>query len=89
MERVNRAIAKRKINMESEPPEIQNDETVLKLYNERLVRKLEDKMLEMENEVSERKKAIDALQRSQELLQATQTLSKLGGWEYDLDTQET
>lgn len=89
MERVNRAIAKRKINMESEPPEIQNDETVLKLYNERLVRKLEDKMLEMENEVSERKNAIDALQRSQELLQATQTLSKLGGWEYDLDTQET
>ncbi|MDD4686932.1 MAG: response regulator [Candidatus Cloacimonetes bacterium] len=65
-----------------------NDETVLKLYNERLVRKLEDKMLETENEVLERKKAIVALQRSEGILKATQSLGKLGGWEIDMQNGE-
>jgi signal transduction histidine kinase/response regulator RpfG family c-di-GMP phosphodiesterase len=85
--RVEQVMEKHKAGIGSDQLEIHPDETVLKLYNERLVRKLEDKMLEMEMEVNERKKAIEALQRSQDLLKATQALSKLGGWEYDLDTK--
>ncbi len=64
------------------------EQEILKLYNERLVRKLEQKMLEMEQEVAERKKAIDALQRSESLLKSTQAMGKLGGWEINLSNSE-
>ena len=64
--------------------EIEDEKTVLKLYNERLVRKLEQKMVETEEEIQQRKKAMAALQRSEDILKTTQALGKLGGWEYDV-----
>lgn len=64
------------------------EQEILKLYNERLVRKLEQKMQEMEQEVHERKKAIEALERSESLLKTSQALGKLGGWEYVVETGE-
>lgn len=59
---------------------------ILKLYNERLVRKLEQKMLELEKEIEAREKALEALQRNEELLKSTQALGKMGGWEYDVSS---
>ncbi len=41
-----------------------NENEILKLYNERLVNKLEDKMLSLEKEVAERKRTEDALRAS-------------------------
>jgi len=61
-----------------------NDEDILKMYNERLVRKLEQKMSEMEKEVQAKLTALDALQRNESLLNATQSISKIGGWEYNI-----
>lgn len=48
------------------PPVVDNgEEEVLKLYNERLVRKLEQKMLELEQEIDARTKAEEVLRRSE------------------------
>ena len=47
---------------------LENDNEVRQLYNERLVAKLERKVLALENEISERKRAEEALQRSSSLL---------------------
>ncbi len=51
----------------SDPPWIQEDEA-LKLYSERLVRKLEQKMLQAELEITKRQEAEDALKESEEKL---------------------
>ena len=65
----------------------------LKNYNEVLVRKLEEKMLELERvnceltqDISERKAAQEKLGKSEALLMRTQELAKVGGWEYDTVT---
>lgn len=65
-----------------------SEEEVLKLYNERLVRKLEQKMLQTEDEIQAHLETLKALQRSEELLTATQSISKIGGWEWNVETQE-
>ncbi|PIP35013.1 MAG: hypothetical protein COX20_13810, partial [Desulfobacterales bacterium CG23_combo_of_CG06-09_8_20_14_all_52_9] len=59
------------------------EEEILKLYNERLVRKLEQKMLQLEKELQVRGKVEEALRKSQKLLNETQQIRKMGGWEYD------
>jgi two-component system, cell cycle sensor histidine kinase and response regulator CckA len=43
------------------------EEEVLKLYNERLVRKLEQRMLQLEREVQARQKAEETLRQSEEI----------------------
>jgi len=48
---------------------IEKAEEVLKLYNERIIRKLEEKILELEREIAERKKAEDAIRESKIKLQ--------------------
>ena len=47
---------------------LKNGNEVNRLYNERLVEKLEKKVLALENEITERKQAEEALQRSSSLL---------------------
>ncbi len=68
--------------------DIPTEEDVLKLYNERLIRKLEQKMLQTEVEIQAKLEALEALRRSEALLNASQRISKIGGWEWDLATQE-
>lgn len=62
----------------------ENEQEVQKLYSERLVRKLEQKMLETEQETIARKQAMKALQRNDRLLKATQRVANMGGWEWDV-----
>jgi len=70
------------------PVEQKKEEEILKLYNERLVRKLEQKMMQAEKEVLARRDAEEALQRSQSLLNATQRISRIGGWEWHVERRE-
>lgn len=86
--RINVLIENSRKGNHRKPQTSDTEEEILKLYNERLVRKLEIKMLEAENEVQERKKAIEALERSENLLRATQALAKVGGWEWILETNQ-
>jgi two-component system, cell cycle sensor histidine kinase and response regulator CckA len=84
LDRISKVTVRSKSSQAAQPRPISDEGTVLKLYNERLIRKLEQKMQELEAEVSEREKAMDALQRSEGMLKATQALGKLGGWVYDI-----
>lgn len=88
LERIDNALARKDDPHRFEQAETVDDETVLKLYNERLVRKLEEKMLEMETEVAERNKAMEALRRSEGILKTVQALEKMGGWVYYPETKE-
>lgn len=49
-------------------PASEEDDLILKLYNQRLVKKLEEKMVDLESEVTERKKAEEKLRESEKLL---------------------
>jgi PAS domain S-box-containing protein len=53
--------------------EHRDEEEILKLYNERLVRKLEQKMLQAENEIKKRKKIEETLKESEETLRRITT----------------
>ncbi|HQQ67288.1 MAG TPA: response regulator, partial [Candidatus Cloacimonadota bacterium] len=83
LSRVQMIVENKQKSEHSTTPAGTSEQEILKLYNERLVRKLEQKMLELEKEVEARKKALEALQRSEELLKSSQALGKMGGWEYD------
>ncbi|HOP46019.1 MAG TPA: response regulator [Desulfobacteraceae bacterium] len=61
------------------------EEEILKLYNERLVRKLEQKMLQLEEEVKARKEAEETLKLSNTKLQLALSSSNIGLW--DLNNQ--
>lgn len=87
LNRINKIIAEIQILEHHRAKQIADDDTVLKLYNERLIRKLEQKTMELEEEIAERRKALVALQRSEGLLTATQALGKMGGWVYDMASQ--
>jgi PAS domain S-box-containing protein len=60
------------------------EEEVLKLYNERLVRKLEQKMLQLENEVRTRQKAEEILRQSEEKYKTILRSIEDGYYEVDL-----
>ncbi|MFH1153334.1 MAG: response regulator [Pseudomonadota bacterium] len=60
----------------------------LKLYSERLVRKLEQKMLEAEQEIQRRQEAEQALLSGRERLIAAQRIAKMGDFTWDLETGE-
>lgn len=75
-------------NVSVKIPLLQTEEEILKLYNERLIKKLEQKMLQSEEEVRAKMEALDSLRRSEALLNTTQSISKIGGWEWDIENQE-
>ena len=50
----------------SEIPTEKDETVILKKYNERLINKLEKKMLDLENEIAERRQAEEALRESEE-----------------------
>ena len=64
-------------------------------YNEALIRKLEDKMLQLEeanrnleHDISERKLVEKALKKSQRLLAETEKIGHVGGWEFNIDNEK-
>ncbi|MBI5895360.1 MAG: response regulator [Desulfobacterales bacterium] len=61
-------------------------EEVFKLYNERLVRKLEQKMLEAEREIVARQAAEQALLESRERLITAQRIAKMGDFTWDIQS---
>jgi PAS domain S-box-containing protein len=61
---------------------------ILKLYSERLIRKLEQKMVEAEREVQARREAEEALRISNNRLQVALGSSNIGLWDWNLETQE-
>ena len=62
------------------------EEEALTLYSERLVRKLEQKMLESESEIQARQEAEKQLCISRERLIAAQRIAKMGDFTWDLET---
>lgn len=64
--------------------ELADEEELLVLYNQRLVRKLEQKMVEAEHEIEERKKVEAALRESQQHLMAAQRLASIGDFTWDV-----
>ncbi|BDD86261.1 hybrid sensor histidine kinase/response regulator [Desulfofustis limnaeus] len=68
--------------------ELADEEELLVLYNQRLVRKLEQKMVEAEREIEERKKVEAALRQSQQHLMAAQRLASIGDFTWDVGSGE-
>ena len=68
-------------------PVIESDEAY-KLYSERLVKKLEQKMLEAEREIEARKLAEKELRKSRERLVEAQRLACMGDFTWDVATGE-
>ncbi len=68
-------------------PTIQGEESeILKLYNERLVNKLEKKILDLEEEVARRERAEAALRESEERYALAARGANDGLWDWDLKT---
>jgi two-component system, cell cycle sensor histidine kinase and response regulator CckA len=65
-----------------------DDKEVYKLYNERLIRKLEQKMLQAEEEIKARKAAEAALRSSEKRLIEAQRMAKSGDFTWNTKTGE-
>ena len=68
------------------PVETIQEEEALKLYSERLVRKLEQKVLEAEREIKARKEAEEALLDESKRLSEAIRAANIGLWDWDLVT---
>jgi two-component system, cell cycle sensor histidine kinase and response regulator CckA len=79
--------AKDKKDMQNNKPET-DDMEVYKLYNERLIRKLEQKMLQAEEEIKARKAAEAALRSSEKRLIEAQRMAKSGDFTWNTKTGE-
>ena len=64
------------------------EKEILNLYNERLVKKLEEKMLQGEKEIEARKKAEKSLALINSRLEMALSSSKTGLWDFNLNTKE-
>jgi len=72
-----------------------DEQTHIKQYNESLIRKLEEKALQLEQanralelDIAGRLKAEEALRESESLLNEVGQIAKIGGWEMDLITRK-
>ncbi|MDA3894963.1 MAG: PAS domain S-box protein, partial [Desulfobacteraceae bacterium] len=63
-----------------------DEKEIYKVYNERLIKKLEDKVMELEQEVIWRKKLEKQLYDSQESLQLALDGANLGMWDWNVQT---
>ncbi|MEW5736804.1 MAG: response regulator [Thermodesulfobacteriota bacterium] len=66
----------------------EKEEEVLKLYNTRLIRQLEQKMLALEAEAAQRRAAEEALSASNATLKLALRSSNIGLWDWNLETGE-
>ncbi len=87
---INEILAKpKKVSFEKEKvPAPLQEEKILKQYNECLIRKLEDKVIDLEKEVKARQKAEDRLRQSESRLIKAQRLAKIGDFSWDMNTDK-
>lgn len=83
-----RGLMKQAREVKTSPTGEPTQEEILKLYSERLVRKLEQKMLEAEKEVCARKEAEEELRISNTRLRMALAASNIGLWDWNLETNE-
>jgi len=76
-------------------PRLSGETDYYRDYNEALIRKLEDKMVQLEEanrtlerDIAKRMLVEDALKKSQHLLSETQKVGHVGGWEFNIDTEK-
>lgn len=85
---VNKIIEKFSHKKKGAEPEITEEKEVFKQYSERLIKKLEQKMEQLEREVDVRKKAEDELKENRERLIAAQKIAKVGDFTWNVETGE-
>jgi PAS domain S-box-containing protein len=85
MDEVLGAAARRTEQTAAAPAPVDNG-TVFKLYNERLIRKLEQKMLEAEQEILARQAAEGALRESRERLITAQRIARMGDFTWHIES---
>lgn len=71
-----------------EDKDVPQEEEVLKLYNERLIKKLEQKMLQAEMEIAARIRAEESLNVINSRLNMALDTSGIGLWDYNMQTGE-
>jgi PAS domain S-box-containing protein len=86
MEAVREITTTTKCEKDTSTPKSAKEEEILKLYNERLVRKLEQKMLQAEREIEARQMAENALRESQTRLIEAQRIAKMGDFIWDVES---
>jgi PAS domain S-box-containing protein len=72
----------------SEIPVEKEEVVYLKEYNERLIKKLEGKMLDLKRDIAERKRAEEALHESKQRLELALRGADLGLWDWNVQTGE-
>lgn len=75
-----------KIELPQTAAPAENEEAVFKLYSEQLIKKLEKKMFEAEQEVAARQEAELALRTSEKRLLAAQRIAGMGDFSWEIET---
>jgi PAS domain S-box-containing protein len=88
MKAVEEVMAAAKRSDSASTPEPVKENEILKLYSERLVRKLEQKMLQAEDEIQARQTAEEALRISNTRLRLALASADIGLWDWNLETNE-